>query len=96
MSRTDVHRPWRVQVTDPFNRHRLYRHYPWSATSEIEWYPLYQACGCDMCTGRNGRRRNRRKERALAKNGCREALKLGREDVLDWDPLLVVPPYYFW
>lgn len=29
MSRTDVHRPWHVQVVDPHNRHLLYRYPAW-------------------------------------------------------------------
>lgn len=82
-------------MNDPYNRHRLYRHYPWSAKSEVEWYPLYQACGCDMCTGRIGRKRNRRKERMLWKRNCHEALKLNHEAIDDWDPPFTITPCWY-
>lgn len=70
MSRTDVHRPWRVQTADPFNRH-LIRQY---ATFRGE--PLFTShrnlgCGCRMCTGHFWRRWERRRDRHAAKRKLR-------------------------
>lgn len=47
MSRTDVHRPWRVQVADPHNRHLLYRYpmWPW----QMALTPFRNLfCGCRL------------------------------------------------
>lgn len=95
MSRTDVHRPWIVQMNDPYNRHRLHRHQSWAWSNEVEWLPLYQACGCDMCTGRRGRKRNRRKERMLWKRNCNEARKWNQEDRVDFDPKFTWAPSWY-
>lgn len=95
MSRTDVHRPWRVQVTDPFERHRMYKHYDWGWGTEYERLPLYHTCGCDMCTGRKGRHRERRKERALWKRNCQEARKWNQEDRIDFDPKFTWAPSWY-
>jgi hypothetical protein len=62
MSRTDVHRPWQVQLADPHNRHLLYRYpaWPW----QVEWASYRNlGCGCHLCTGQPGRKRARRQER---------------------------------
>lgn len=68
MSRTDVHRPWRVQAADPHNRHRLYRTQPYGIITalhgpEVVLAPLYNTCGCPMCSGRYHRREQRRRDR---------------------------------
>jgi hypothetical protein len=79
MARTDVHRPWPVQVADPHNRH-LIRQY---ATHRGE--PLYTShrnlcCGCQLCTGQPGRKRARRRERVHWRSERQGALAdLGRE-----------------
>jgi hypothetical protein len=73
MSRTDVHRPWDVQLKDPYNRHLLYRYgaWPW----EMELTPFKNMfCGCALCTGRHWRRYGRRQER----REVREMLRAGR------------------
>lgn len=75
MSRTDVHRPWRVQVADPHNRHPLYRFqvYP-SRPDGVELMPWKNiGCGYRMCTGHFVRRWERRRERHQTKR----ALRLG-------------------
>lgn len=67
MSRTDVHRPWPVQVADPYNRHRFYRFASWP--DRMELVPVKNfACGCKMCTGQLGRKKARRQERTWWKN----------------------------
>lgn len=71
MSRTDVHRPWHVQVADPYNRHRLRRHAYWPALG-MEWVPLYSICSCWMCHGWRG---DQRRDRHQAQRLCREAIK---------------------
>lgn len=62
MSRTDVHRPWAVQIADPFNRHLL------RVYGEFRGEPLVTShrnigCGCQLCTGQPYRKRARRQER---------------------------------
>lgn len=61
MSRTDVHRPWRVQVADPYSRHLFYRYamWPW----QMDLTPIVCLCGCRMCTGHYSRKQARRQER---------------------------------
>lgn len=50
MSRTDVHRPWDVQLKDPYNRHLLYRFQVYS-TEPPQLVPYKNiGCGCRMCT----------------------------------------------
>ena len=71
MSRTDVHRPWRVQREDPDNRHRLYRFPTWS-TQPPEPFPTYNICGCRMCTGHHEMKAERRRSRHLWKQGPRD------------------------
>jgi len=71
MSRTDVHRPWLVQRDDPHNRHRLRRFQAWS-TEEPELIPLYNTCGCPMCTGTYERRARRRRERYAGRREARQ------------------------
>lgn len=73
MSRTDVHRPWRVQIADPHNRHLLYRHQAWPWQTELTFFK--NMCGCKMCTGHDWRRQERRRNRREAKR----ALRQGRE-----------------
>ena len=86
MSRTDVHRPWDVQMRDPYNRHRVALRPTWS-TQPPEPFPLYQTCGCSMCTYRYGRRLFNRQTRVQWSRLCREWAKVpvteadGIEDV---------------
>ena len=70
VSRTDVHRPWRIQVADPYNRH-IIRQY-----GEFKGEPLFTShrnigCGCPMCTDSYGRREARRRDRHQAKQRLR-------------------------
>lgn len=82
MSRTDVHRPWHVQMEDPYNRHRLYR-------SDIgNLMPLYCTCGCPMCTGRYQRRLGRRQERVMWRSIRQELVKLQDYEDVDVGPIL--------
>lgn len=70
MSRTDVHRPWAVQVADPHNRHllRRYQAWPW----QVELTPIRNfTCGCKMCTEQDWRRQERRRSRHEAKRAIR-------------------------
>jgi hypothetical protein len=78
MSRTDVHRPWLVQVNDPYNRYRLYRFasWPW----QMDLMPLYNTCGCPLCTGAPWNRARRRGERHEWRKVRNELLKSQ-----DWD-----------
>lgn len=62
MSRTDVHRPWDVQVADPNNRQLIRRYGTWHGE------PLYTShrnlgCGCRLCTGQAGRKLGHRQDR---------------------------------
>lgn len=81
MSRTDVHRPWRVQTADPFNRHllRAYSMYlgQWQYTSHKNI-----GCGCRICTNHWGRFWDRRKER-VAWRKVRHTLLRTANDELD-------------
>jgi hypothetical protein len=78
MSRTDVHRPWRVQALDPFNRHRI-RWVPENHLfgTELEFHPLYQICGCPMCTGAPWRKAARRKVRHNKRKIIQKEIELG-------------------
>jgi hypothetical protein len=78
MSRTDVHRPWRVQLADPYNRHLLRRHQAWPALPDgIELVPIRNLlCGCRMCTDHFGRRWARRRDRHEAKRALRRGEQL--------------------
>lgn len=88
MSRTDVHRPWRVQVSDPHNRHLLYRYQAWPWQTDVtSWRNI--GCGCAMCTGRHGRRLARRQERTAWRATARSltaAARAGERDDLDVPP----------
>lgn len=90
MSRTDVHRPWAVQVADPYNRHRLYRQqrWPW----EHVLVPTYVTCGCNMCTGRPWLRRARRQERHNTTRALRVTAALwAAGEPIDDEPTITAP-----
>lgn len=70
VSRTDVHRPWQVQVDDPTNRHLLYRYPAWPDRMEL-WPVKNLGCGCRMCTGFYERRAERRRDRHQARRALR-------------------------
>jgi len=74
MSRTDVHRPYQVQLQDPHNRHRLYQFQAF-ATREPVLVTIYNTCGCRMCTGHHWRKLENRQERYRSRRELREALK---------------------
>lgn len=78
MSRTDVHRPWRVQVRDPHNRHRLYR-MPQNTEFgiESEYAPTYNICGCPMCTASYWYKAARRKVRHNKRKIIQKEIELG-------------------
>lgn len=62
LSRTDVHRPWRVQVADPHNRHLFYRYPAWPWQTELTSFKNL-GCGCRLCTQYDWRKQQRRRER---------------------------------
>lgn len=86
MSRTDVHRPWLVQLADPFNRHLFIRYPMWSDQMRV-WPVKNIACGCKMCTGQPARKRARRCERTWWRSTRAQLLAAVDRDDLD------VPPY---
>lgn len=87
MSRTDVHRPWWVQLKDPYNRHLVYRHGP----GEFDCYTFFQACGCPMCTGKYWRKHTNRLARIQWRAKAREILKTPQEDLEEVDGTLPSP-----
>lgn len=85
MSRTDIHRPYRVQVEDPYNRHRMLWHPTWG-TEPLSPMPLYNTCGCNLCVGQLWRKQLCRQERAAWRQIRQDLLKTqaaDRED-MDW------------
>lgn len=79
MSRTDVHRPWPVQVADRTNRHLFYRFPVWPHC--VELVPIKNfACGCPMCTGHHSRKLARRRTRVALRTQLRAAVKTSRRD----------------
>lgn len=84
MSKTDVHRPWAVQLADPYNRHLFYRLqiWPW----EHGLIPFKNiGCGCPMCTGHHQRKAIRRAERHQARRDLRDLLAQAVAGDLDED-----------
>lgn len=84
MSRTDVHRPWQVQLADPYNRHLFYRFqiWPWEHTL----MPFKNiGCGCWRCTGQLSRKCTRRAERQRIRRDLRNALAQQAGGELDED-----------
>lgn len=94
MSRTDVHRPYRIQINDPDNRHRT-RLSPTWAFLPPEPFPLYGTCGCHMCTGHNGRIANNGRRRAAWRRFRQELLKARFEDLDDVDVVIHVAEAWF-
>lgn len=66
MSRTDVHRPYQIQLNDPYNRHLVYRYPMYSDRSGLATFKNL-GCGCPLCTGRDWRRLERRVDRHVTK-----------------------------
>lgn len=86
MSRTDVHRPWNVQIADPTNRHLLYRFATWPDRMElIPWRNI--GCGCRMCTGYYGRKLARSRERVAWRSRRQVILAAVDRDEVDVPPL---------
>jgi hypothetical protein len=83
MSRTDVHRPWRVQLDDPYNRHRLVR-FSWHLDEMI---PVYNTCGCPMCTERYTRRLAHKQERVAWRKVRQDLVKLQDHEDVDVGPI---------
>ena len=88
MSRTDVHRPWRVQVVDPYNRHLLYRWRIWPWKVEITSF-RNMGCGCGLCTNQSGRKVGRRRYRHELRAVTRDAVKVA---AVDRDGIDIAPP----
>lgn len=86
MSKTDVHRPFTVQMEDPYNRHRV-RWFTRHATQIPDVLPLYNTCGCWMCTGHYERFLSRRHQRRRTK----QLLRAER-----WDEVTTAEPGRYW
>ena len=80
MSRTDVHRPWRVQEADPYERHRWYRY-------QDEMWPLYKTCRCDHYGERANRRRGFKQARVIWRSVRQELIKLQDHEDVDVGPI---------
>ena len=78
MSRTDVHRPWRVQATDPHNRHRV-RRLPANSIAFPDWefWPLYNICACPLCSDKVGHKVRSRKVRYGKRKHIEKEIELG-------------------
>jgi hypothetical protein len=80
MSRTDRHRPHRVQVADPYERHR------WHRISDHHWttlWPLYRfGCRSNCYCSSYWTRIERRHVRHTGQRRLREAIK-GNWEILD-------------
>ena len=72
MSRTDVHRPRNVQIADPHNRPGIVRY------QGANVWPLWNTCGCPLCTGQAQRKLARRIERTRLRGELRRAVTLAR------------------
>lgn len=86
MSRTDVHRPYKVQVEDPHNRHRMLWLPNWRQGTGLHPWPIYNTCGCNLCVDQLGRKHLRRQERSAwrqARQGLLKTPAPDRED-MDW------------
>lgn len=70
MSRTDVHRPWRVQAADPYERHRWRRFHTWP-TELPELIPMYRTHNCVSCNDTTWARQARRRDRHRARRDLR-------------------------
>lgn len=89
MSRTDVHRPWNVQLADPYNRHLFYRFATWPWRAEL--LPIKNlGCGCRMCTDHFGRKWARRQDRHAVRRVLRTAVTQVAAGDLDED----LPPAF--
>ncbi len=80
MSRTDRHRPYRVQVADPLERNW----YWFYQGSRFGWQKLFfvRLCGCWLCNDREGRIAANRLRRHEDRRRAREARK-GDLDAFD-------------
>jgi hypothetical protein len=70
MSRTDVHRPYQVQLADPHNRHLVYRYPMWPWQTGLATYRNL-GCGCQRCTGQIERKAQARRARTAGRLACR-------------------------
>lgn len=86
MSRTDVHRPYRVLLEDPHSRHLFVRYFDGFGPA---LYPIKNLCGCRMCTGYYSRKFASRKERAWWRKQRHHLLTTALED----RDTLDVPPF---
>ncbi|GAB3463896.1 hypothetical protein AB1207_11870 [Kineococcus endophyticus] len=68
MSRTDRHRPQRVQVADPAEPHRV------QGSADHVWL-LHRACGHPGCSLRPESRRANRRERRAARQAARAVVE---------------------
>jgi len=77
MSRTDRHRPWQVQMNDPYEQRKMW----WPDGRWSNWKALYRDCNCRSyyCCATLPNRHERRRDRHRAQRACREALK-GNQD----------------
>lgn len=85
MSRTDVHRPYQVQIKDPYNRHRMLWRADWRKGKGLDPWPLYNTCGCNLCVGQLTRKHLRRQERGAWRQVRQDLLKTQAADYDDAD-----------
>ncbi len=84
MSKTDVHRPWAVQLADPYNRHLLCRYPMWP--SQMALAPIKNfGCGCRLCTGHHWRKAQRRAQRHQMQRELRRLVTQAAAGQLDED-----------
>lgn len=87
MSRTDVHRPLHLQLSDPHNRHLVYRYPAWPWQTALASFRNL-CCGCKRCTGQAGRKQERRRDRTWWRKHRQQILSTtaGDRDIIDLSP----------
>lgn len=88
MSRTDVHRPHRVQQADPQDRQYWMRSELFGGQPGELW-PMRNLCGCRSCSGQLQRKIEAKRDRA---HGRKHLRRVNARSAADWD----VPPRPGW
>lgn len=94
MSRTDVHRPFDVQMKDPYNRHRVrvvHGTGPFGPFFDTAW-PLYNPCGCWLCSRQFGRRYENKVRRGRWRRLCHDLARTSPGSIEDVDVFLKREP----
>jgi hypothetical protein len=91
MSRTDIHRPWRVLIEDPTIRHWFYE---WRGQI-MPSGACPNLCGCKLCNWQYSRHYSHRQERMRWRQVRQEAIKMAPVDYEDFDEGLIQgSPWY--